>query len=801
MKIIGYHVHKNHLKITIRIIKKQKVYSIINTLGLAVGMACCILIMAWVQNELSYDRFHKNANDIYRIVQNEHRHTGDFKTPFSYSVMPPLLMSEYPGIKNYVRFSKEYDMLVTYENRRFIEQRFFYADSSVLRIFDFSLIKGSDVHALSKPYSIVLTEATAEKYFGDEDPIGKTLFINNEKDYVVTGILKTIPVNSHMHFDFLASFSSLNERYGPYLNTYWAYKCYAYLLIPDPSDAEKINEAFPDFLLRHKGEVWQAHRDFSLQSLTRIHLFSNMNFEIEANGDVRYVTIFPVIAFFILLIACINFMNLSTAQSTKRSREISIRKVVGANRRNLFGQLLSEPMLFSLVALPIALLLVEFFMPIFNQISGKSLSIDYMNNMPLLFGLIGLLVFVGILSGSYPAFFLSSFHPVRVLKGESCLGVSTNVFRRILVVVQFSIFIVLIVGTLMIRKQLNFIKNDRLGFNKKNILVIRLNNEDLKNSYLPLKRELLQHPAILSVTGSSGIPGTVSHLSVFRPEGYPMDKRLTIRNLCVDYDFIQTMGINIKQGRDFSKDIITDARGAYIINEAAAQMFGWKSSPGRRLDDLEFRVQGEVVGLIENFHYQSKHHKIDPLVIQVLPNEKFLHCISLKINSHDMKKTISFIQSKWEEISPDRPLDFFFLDDHFDKMYRKEEKLSRIIQSFTSLTMFIACLGVFGLSAYTTERRTKEIGIRKILGASAYRIILILSKDFIRWIILANILSCPVAYFAMDAWLRNFAYRVNIDPWMFIMSAVLAVSISMLTMSFQTIKAAVSNPVDSLRYE
>ena len=791
---------RNYFTIALRNIRRQKGYTFINVSGLAVGMACCIFIGVWVRDELQYDRFHRNAGSIYRLAQTEHRDAGDFSWPVSFSAMAPLLKEDYAGIQEVVRFDKAYDILVAHGDKRFMEQRFFYVDPSVFRVFDFGLLKGDTKEALREPNTIVLTEATAEKYFGDDDPVGKTVTVNGKTTYQITGIVKNVPEESHIHFDFLASFSSLKAEYGPILDTYWAYKCYTYLLIPNPADAAKLETEFPDFLLRHKGETWRSYRDFFLQPLTKIHLHSNLQFELEPNGDIRYVRIFTFVALFILLIACINFMNLSTARSAKRALEVGVRKVLGAHRRNLAVQFIGEAAVYALIALPIALFLVGLFMPAFNRLADKSLSMSSVFNGSLIPGLLGLLVFVGFVSGSYPAFLLSSFPPVKVIKDTSRAGLSAIWMRKILVVLQFTVFIVLIIATWVVRNQVDFIKNERLGFHKENLLVLRIENEETRRRYEVLKNDLLQSPGIEWVAASSGVPGSISQLGVFRPEGSPKESPYSIRNLLVDGDFFRAMGMEIKEGRDFSKDNPSDSR-TYLVNETAARFFGWESSVGRTLEDLEFRVQGIVIGTVQDFHFKSKHQKIEPLVIQMMPDPRFAWFVSIRLNSNDLDGTLAFIREKWAAFEPDRPLDFFFLDDRLDAMYRNEERLTRVFVSFSSLTVVVACLGLFGLVSFIAEQKTKEIGIRKVLGASSFRIVFLLSKDFIRLIVMANGIAWPIAYVAMHRWLQNFAYRTGMAWGMFIVSAGLVLGIGLATLSVRAVKAASANPVDSLKYE
>jgi len=671
---------RNYLKIAFRNLLRHKLYSLINVLGLALGMACCLLIVLFVQDELSYDKFHKKAEQIYRVAKIERRNDELVNYPLIFPVVAPKLREEFPEVLNAVRFDPQLSILISREGRQFLEQRFFYADSNVFDVFTFPLVKGDPKTALKEPYTLVLTEEMAEKYFAKEDPLGQTLTIDNNRDFKITGILKNIPHNSHLKFDFLASMAS-EEAENPRYGKLWAWSCYTYLILPRDYPPSELEKKFPDFILRNRNEQAAKAWTFYLQPLTKIHLHSNLGYEIEPNGDIKYIYIFSGIGFFILLIACINFMNLATARSSNRAKEVGVRKVLGADR-----------------------------------------------------------------------------------------------------------------------SQLDFIRNKKLGFDKEHVVVIRVDQPEMRKRYEPFRRDLLQKPGTVSVTGSTSFPGINPSLSLFVPEGAEDKKSLTLRNVFVDYDFIKTFGMEIKEGRDFSRDFPTDASQAFIINETAAREFGWESAAGKKLTDLD-RGSGYVIGVLKDFHFRSKHQKIEPLVLSIRPDERYIYFISMKFGQADVREILSFLKEKWKEYSPGRPLDYFFLDENFDKLYRAEERLSQIFSAFSFLAIFIACLGLFGLAAFTAEQRTKEIGIRKALGASAANIALLLSKEFTKWVIVANIIAWPLAYFAMSRWLQNFAYRISIGLWMFFLGASLALVIAFITVSFQAVKAALANPVDALRFE
>jgi putative ABC transport system permease protein len=790
---------KNYLKIAFRNLRRHKLYSLINVSGMAIGMACCLLIILFIQDELSYDRFNEKADQIYRVAKIETRNDETVNYPLVFPVMAPKLKEEFPEVLDAVRFDRQSSVAVARENIQFIEPRFFYADANVFDMFTFPLVQGDAKTALQDPYCLVLTEDMARKYFGRENPVGKTLTIDNKEDYRVTGVLKNLPHTSHIKFDFLASICTMeaeNPRYGKL----WAWSCYTYLLLPRGYSPSELERKLPDFVRRHRNEEAAKALTFYLQPLTKIHLHSNLAYEIESNGDIRSIYIFSAIAFFILLIACINFMNLATARSAHRAKEVGLRKVLGADRRQLARQFLGESFILSIFALLIAVALVELSLPAFSALTGKAVRINYIDNGLIPLGLAGLLFFVGIVSGSYPAFFLSAFHPAEILRGKFRAGLKSSFFRKFLVVTQFSISIVLIVSTVVVYTQLDFIRNKKLGFDKEHLIVLSVGEQEMRAKYEAFRNGLLQNSRILSVAASTSFPGLIPTISKFVPEGAEDKEPLTLRNMLVDYDFIKTFGMEIKEGRDFSRHFPTDAREAFLINETAARQFGWDSAVGKKLTDLD-GGSGQVIGVIRDFHFRSKHQRIEPLILSILPDNRFIYFISVKLGPGNLQESLSFLKEEWRKYSAGRPLEYVFLDENFDKLYGAEQKLSRLFSAFSFLAILIACLGLFGLASFASEQRTKEIGVRKTLGASVANIVLLFSREFTRWVLVANVLAWPIAYFAMSRWLQSFAYRVDIRLWMFLLAASLALAIALLTVSFQAMKAALANPVDALRYE
>ena len=787
---------KNYLTIAIRNLVRHKGYSLINIAGLAIGMACCLLIVLYVQYEFSYDRYHENVEQIYRVVDE-----SGAQTP---GLMAPALLDDFPPIIHATRIKHFEKALISYGNKRFYEDRVFFADPSVFEVFTFPLIKGNSKTALQAPYSMVITQEMAGKYFGEDDPIGKTITYDNKHDFTITGVLENVPQNSHFKFDFLVSFATASDVFpnaGLDKWNYWS-ATHTYVLLPKDYPPTELEQQFPDFVIKYLGKGWveSFQTRLHLQPLKQIHLHSNLWGEIEPNSDIKYIYLFSAIAFSILLIACINYMNLSTARYANRAREVGMRKVLGANRIQLIKQFMGESILMAFIALLLAAALMELFLPAFCSLIDRELVVNYLDNWLLLPDIIGIAMFVGIVSGSYPAFYLSAFQPLAVLRKTLQTGLARSRLRRALVVLQFVISVVLIIATIIIYGQLNYIRNRKLGFNKEQVVVLPIRDNHVRQKTESVKNELRQNPNIISATASSYIPGGMKWITSFSWEGQRDDEDNTMGFSCIDHDFIQTFEIELVAGRDFSRDFVTDAKQAFIINEAAVKKTGWNSPIGKRVTRFypEF-VQGSVIGVIKDFHLESLYKTIKPLVLLIDP-EGFQY-LSVRIRPNDIPGTLDFIKKKWTEFSPNRPFEYFFLDNYFDKLYKAEEKLGQIFGYFTFLAIFIACLGLFGLASFATEQRTKEIGIRKVLGASIVGIVLLLSKDFTKLVIVSNLIAWPIAYYAMNRWLQDFAYRINIGVGTFLLAGAIALIIALLTVGFQAVKAALANPVEALRYE
>jgi putative ABC transport system permease protein len=814
--VISWHVYcifsvqeigmlKNYLKIAFVNLKKHRAFSFINIAGLAIGIACCILILAYVFHELSYDRHHEKAQNIFRL-RSELKISGEhLDIPKSSPPIADYLIQNYPEVIDAVRFRQIGRVPVRYRNIQFYENHVFLADNSVFDIFTFPMIKGDPQTALNTANSAVITEDFAQRYFGEDDPLGKVININNQYDFVIKGIVKNIPQNSHFIFDILCSFITYAQDNKPEMQNWLSINNYTYILLEQGADYKQLERKFPGMLEKKVGAMLKYVKGemiLTLQPLTRIHLHSNLMQEIAGNSDIIYVYIFAAIALFILAIACINFMNLSTARSANRAKEVGLRKVLGADRGKIIRQFLSESVFYSLLSLIVALFLVDLVLPLFRSLSGIELHIDYAKNLWLLPSLVGLAVLVGLIAGSYPAFFLSAHQPMDVLRGQPKSGPKSNRFRSVLVIVQFSISIILIVGTIIVFNQLHFMKNRRLGFHKEQIIVIPVSDESTSESLRPVKQELLSHTGILSVAASSQVPGQTTYINPFIPEGFPPEQMQYMGELYIDHDFIPSMGIEITAGRNFSADLKTDASQSVIINETAAKKFGWDTPVGKTIQEVTMSKELReytVIGVVKDFHMESLRKKIIPLFIGCTTHQ--FNSLSVRAKPENFPETLSFLKTKMKQIDPLRPFEYSFLDDSFDAQYSAEERLSRVFSYFSILAIFIACLGLFGLASFSAEQRTKEIGVRKVLGASVAGIVVLLSKEFTKWVLIANAIAWPIAYFSLNQWLQGFAYRTSLTLTAFVFSAIISILVALLTVSYQAIKTAMANPVDSLRYE
>ncbi|MGB3861791.1 MAG: ABC transporter permease [Candidatus Aminicenantaceae bacterium] len=797
---------KNYLKSTLRSIKRHKGYAFINIAGLTIGMACCILILMYITTELRYDRYHENADRIFRLGLDANMGGTTVVTPISNVPSAPTLIQGYPEVLDAVRIRTVSKRAMQYEDKIFFENSILYVDSSVFQVFTFPMIKGDPNTALKPAYSIVLTEETARRYFGNENPMGKILKYNNQYDFTVTGVIENVPHNSHFTFDMLCSYETLYDLDRKAMEEWFNFRDYTYLLLSEGIDYKELEQKFPALIDKYMGDMLKAlggEIDFFLQPLKSIHLHSNMENEIRPNSSITYIYIFAAIGLFILCIACINFMNLATARSSTRAKEVGMRKVVGAKRKELIWQFLGESLIYSIFSLMIAILFVWLALPFVESLSGREMSLNLATMPWLVPSFVGLVILVGLVAGSYPALFLASFRPAQVLKGNLKAGSAHSRLRGFLVVAQFIISISLIIGTGIILSQLKFMKNKNLGFEKENVIVVEVRERSMQQSLDSIKAEIQKISGVLSISSSSLVPGQEPSVQPFIPEGYTEKQAQLMESFSVDHDFFPTLGMEIVKGRNFSPEYGTDSSTAAIINETAAKRYNWEDPVGKTIrvpsDEVGKWQTYTVVGVVRDFHRTSLHSVIAPQLIGNDPS--YFDTLAIRIHPENADTTLSLLREKWKEVDPIRPFEFLYLDAMIDRLYGAEERLSDIFSSFSVFAIFIACLGLFGMASFAAEQRTKEIGIRKVLGASVTGVVVLLSKDFLKLIVAANIIAWPLAYFGMNKWMQNFAYKSGIGFWVFLYTGILAVGIALATVSYQSIKAALLNPVDAIKYE
>jgi len=783
---------KNYLKVTFRNIFRHKGYSFINIAGLAIGIACCLIIALWVLDELSYDKFHENAENLYRVEENQHYSGRIFHVTVTPYPLAPALKDEIPEIIDATRCVWVGGALLRYGDNAFFESYGRAVDPSFFHMFTFPFISGDKNTALNSPYSLVITEKIAKKYFGEEDPLGKVILVNNQYDFTVTGIMKNVPQNSYLQFDMIIPYEFL-EKTGRTNEQFGSNSILTFVQLQENIPVEQVNEKIFGFIRTREPE---SLTDLELMPFTRIHLHEYFGYEKDA-GAIQYVYIFSIIAIFVLLIACINFMNLATARSASRAREVGLRKVVGALKGNLIRQFYGESIIFALIALIFALVIVTLLLPVFSTLTAKELSWDMSGILPTLLCLIGITLFTGIVAGSYPALFLSAFQPVNIIKGSLKSGAASSRFRKVLVVIQFSLSILLIIGTTVVYKQLNYMKNRKLGWDKGHMVFIPL-RADIKKSYKALKNELLKDPQVMNVSGTSQLPSYISSNSGGADwEGKDPELQTLIGFNAVDFGFIETLKIEMAEGRSFSEEFSSDHSKTFIINEEVVKIMGKESVVGKRFSFIG--IQGTIAGVMKNFHYQPLRYKIEPLAIIVDPDQ--INYMLIRIPPGSIKESLHFIEDTWKQVIPNYPFDCRFLDERFDRMYRAEKRVGTLLNIFAGLAVFIACLGLFGLASFTAEQRTKEIGIRKVLGASVQQITVLLCKEFFLLVVLANIIAWPAAYFIMKNWLQGYAYKAGLGLVIFMAAMAMALVIAIISVSFQAVRAAMVNPVDALKYE
>lgn len=802
---------RNYLKIAWRNLRKYKAISFINLFGLTVGLTCCLLILAYILSEISYDKQQPFADRTFRLSRSFHNdqgvqslHLGAIAPPFG-----PYLKNEFPEIEKMTRLLSNGSTAFAYDDKKFYETKVFFADENLADVFRVDMVKGNPKKALEAPFSIMITDEVAKKYFGNEDPMDKLVKLDNGIPCKIAGVYKPFPSTTHLHADVLIAFNTLKDStvYGEKnLITNWGNNSFlTYVVLPKGYDYKKLEAQFPAFIDKYyhfpeepPGFVGSKTTHLYLTPLTDIHLRSHLDYEVEENGDIKRVYIFSIVALFILLIACINYMNLSTARSVLRAKEIGIRKAVGAERKEIILQFLSESVLLSWVAILLASGLTAALLPWVSKFSGLSLSFQSLLRWEVLLPLFLTPFVVGVLSGIYPALFMSSFEPVKVLKGLCKVGGNLSL-RKVLVVAQFAVSIILIICTAIVFKQLRYMQEKSLGFNKDQVITM-FNTSAFGNNFESFRHELLQNPGIKEVGRSSRIPSgrLLDAMGIAVPAGDTMKPlQLDVKYLSVDYNFIPAYGMTFAAGRNFSNSFATDSSG-FVINEAAASAIGFKT-PQEALDKpIAYGGQkGKIIGVVRDFHFESMHQKIPALLMAVIPNQ--FGRISIKLAGSNVQTTLATVEKTWKKFLPEVPYDFNFLDEKFAQLYESEQRQKTIFTSFAVIAIFIACLGLFGLSAFTISQRIKEIGIRKVLGAEVSSIVGLLSKDFMKLVGVAALIAFPVAWYAMHNWLNDFAYRIGIPWWLFLAAAIIAGIIAFVTVSFQAIKAATANPVKSLR--
>lgn len=803
---------RTNLRLAFRTLWKKKSFSFINISGLAIGLSSVLVILTYIREELRYDLFHINHKTVYRITEEYKDDVKQVHSAMNHGPMADLINGKLSGLKHAVRVLPYPAYVSADKVNKHRENNLLFADSSFFQVFSFSAHVGDLVQALHSPFSVVITRSMAQKYFNSNDPIGQPLYYEDERGfftYYVTAVMDDVPQQSHFDFDFLFNMESLNTVM-PWFNSWHYPPMYLYVQTEAQTNPEVLTSNIQQIASNHQpAEVKAEKRTYYAQPLRDIHLYSSLANEWQANAQMAYIKLFGGIAVFLLVIASINFMNLSTAQAAQRAREVGVRKVLGAFRQQLMKQFLGEAFVVSFVSLLVSLGIAELLlMTFFKQLLGKELSLIFLLSGYNLFFLVGLLIVISVLAGIYPAFYLSRFRPALTLKGKTEEAGSVLSLRRVLVVFQFFISGLLIIGTLVVLKQVDLLKNKNLGFDQEQLLAIKLTDRYSGTNYEVFKNELLKEAIVSSAGLSSEIPGGENFYGwEVNPEGFGKGT-MSMNSIGMDEDYIPTYEIKILQGRNFSKDISTDATGAYILNEAAVKFLGWKpeEAVGKEFDLIIYTSvreerKGKIIGVAQDFNYKTLHHQVEPLVLYINKHPYYSDFLTVKVNSRQLTEAVDIIEQKWKAFHPEKPLEFSFLNDQLQRRYQSEMRISSIFTSFAVLSIVISSLGLFGLSAFSAQRRTKEIGIRKVMGASVGQIVRLLSVEYVVMILVANVLAWPLAYFASVKWLNNFPYRTTLGMEILLFTLLLALTIALLTVSLQSVKAALANPVKSLKNE
>jgi putative ABC transport system permease protein len=777
-----------------------------------VGVACCLTIVLYVLDEISYDRYHDRAEQIYRVGIDGYINNIAFHGVVTCSPMAQTLVREFPEVEAATRLRNFGFPVFRYEDKVFSEERVFWVDPSFIDVFTVPFIEGDPETALTEPNSIVLTRSMALKYFGREDPMGRSLNADRSRDYLITGVVEDVPHNSHFHYDFLASLSTYDDSQSPIWisNNY-----YTYVLLRKDASPEAFEGKLVELVKKYVGPQIKVAAGLTLeqfyesggkwgyfiQPLTDIHLHSHLEFEIEPNGDIAYVYIFSIIAIGILLVAGVNFVNLATARSVNRAREVAIRKTVGSRRPQLIRQFLAETTLLSFIAVILALIAVQFVLPTFNTITGKDLAIPFMQNAFTIPALFGVVLLIGVLAGIYPAFFLASFDPAIVLKSETMGRTRKSKLRNILVVFQFTVSIFLIIGTFIVNRQLRYIQNKNLGFNKDQIVVVK-KTDDIGNQIQAFRQELVKNANVIDATNTARLIGETFGNSAYKLAGASGEETHLLWTYFTDPHFADTYQIEMAAGRYFEEGRQADQQ-AVVLNETAVKELGLTDPVGKQIEALRptRSLTFTIIGVMKDFHFESLHFQIRPLIITLWPPNNRGRYVSVRVSSEGIRNTLVFLENTWRKFAGNQAFEYEFLDDHFAKIYQSEERTGQIFFSFSLLAIIIASLGLLGLAAFIGEQRTKEIGIRKVLGATDSKIMLLLSRQFTKWVIMSNLFAWPIAYYFMHKWLQRFAFQPGLSVWSFLLASLVVFFVALLTVSYQTVKAARANPVDLLRYE
>jgi putative ABC transport system permease protein len=787
---------KNLIKTALRHIRKHLGYSLLNVLGLTIGISSALFLIIYVADELSYDRYHENASRIYRVSAKITEPDDQFTWNVAQIPMGPQVVQDYPEVQSFVRFINMPRALYKFEDKEYVEENFYYVDSTLFDIFTYKVIRGEVKSAARDPKKIVLTETVAARYFGSSDPIGKTL-TTGDNTFEVTGVIEDVPSNSHFRFDAVAARNNLPKQLGSWGN----FGVFTYLLFPHDLDVKAFETKIQGMYDAHMKTIFEPLKikiEYILEPITRIHLYSTNPGEPEPTGSITYVVIFGIVALFLVLIAAMNYMNLATARSTRRAREVGLRKVVGSRRGPLVTQFLSESVILTIISLLISVILLIILLPKFNLLAGKSFNLSILHSPVVLISVIGVALIVGILGGSYPAFFLSRFSPVTVLKGEITQGSAGSLFRKILVVIQFTISVVMIVCTLVVFKQLKYLKNMDQGFDQENVITLQL-NQGMGRKYPVLKQALKENNDIMYITSTNTPIGEGSGKVIFSIETDQGMAQRGINFAVVDHDFIDALGIKMVSGRDFQQDMPSDTLTGVVVNETLAKRMGWTDAINKKVELGDANtIRARVIGVMKDYHQTGMYNEIESLLLIYREQNNIVY---VKLSGNNTEQTLSFIENKWKEVFPDQPFTFTYLSERFNRQFEADQKRGQIFTMFTILSILIACLGLFGLASYMVEQRTKEVGIRKVFGANESVIIRLIARDFIILIVISIIIALPAAYYFMSNWLENYVYRTRIGWALLFGAALLTIVITFVTISYKAYQAAVMNPANSLKTE